>query len=424
MTEEYTKRPCDVIINGMAVDSSLFKHPLFMRFWLGQIASSLAFQMLVVGIGWQMYDLTDSALNLGLVGLVQFLPQLALTLYAGHVIDQYNRRTIMLVCRVVMALTVLVLAVTSFNGTISAHLIYGCAAMLGATRAFEMPATQALLPNLVEREVLPRAMALNASAREATVIAGPALGGLIYLLGAGVLYGTSTLCFLISSLFLFKLHYAYQGRARTPVTLDTLFGGIRFIRSNPVILGSISLDMVAVLLGGATALLPIVARDILHTGPWGLGLLRCSPALGAVLMSLYLARHPLTRNVGKIMFAAVAMFGVATIVFGLSSNLYLSMMALLVLGASDMVSVVIRSSLVQLETPDEMRGRVSAANSIFIGTSNQLGEFESGVTAAWFGVVPAIVLGGIGTLLVVGVWMQIFPLLTRRQTLTSAVQSA
>ncbi|WP_192458110.1 MFS transporter [Musicola keenii] len=399
------------------VDTSPLKHPTFMCFWIGQIASSFAFQMLVVGIGWQMYDLTNSALNLGLVGLSQFLPQLALTLAAGHVVDQYNRQRIILCCRIIMAATVFILVVGCVTHTISAAMIYSCSALLGATRAFEMPATQALLPNLIEPALLSRAVALMASAREATVIAGPALGGLIYLIGATTLYASSVVCFLISSLILLNLHYNYKAPARTPVSLETLFGGMNFIRRNPVIFGSISLDMFAVLLGGATALLPIVARDILHTGPWGLGLLRCAPALGAVLMSVYLSRRPLQRNVGKIMFMAVALFGIATIAFGLSTNLFLSLFALLILGGSDMISVVIRSTLVQLETPDEMRGRVSAANSIFIGTSNQLGEFESGVTAAWLGVVPAIVIGGIGTLFVVGLWMKCFPMLTHRQTL-------
>lgn len=396
---------------------SPLKHATFLYFWAGQIASSFAFQMLVVGIGWQMYDLTNSAMNLGLVGLAQFLPQLALTLVAGHTVDQYNRRLIILCCRLMMAATVMVLAIGNITHTINASMIYGCSALLGATRAFEMPATQALLPNLIAPAMLSRAVALMASAREATVIAGPALGGLIYLLGPTTLYASSVAGLLISFLLLLNLRYAYKAPARTPVTLANLFGGMTFIRRNPVIFGSISLDMFAVLLGGATALLPIVAKDILHTGPWGLGLLRCAPALGAVLMSLYLSRRPLTRHVGKIMFAAVALFGVATIAFGLSGNLFLSLFSLLILGASDMISVVIRSTLVQLETPDEMRGRVSAANSIFIGTSNQLGEFESGVTAAWFGVVPAIVLGGCGTLLVVAIWMKYFPMLTQRQTL-------
>ncbi|TYL44255.1 MFS transporter [Dickeya sp. ws52] len=397
--------------------ASPLKNPTFLCFWLGQIASSFAFQMLVVGIGWQMYELTNSALNLGLVGLAQFLPQLALTLVAGHTVDQYNRRVIILCCRLLMATTILVLVLGNLTHTISAAMIYACSAVLGATRAFEMPATQALLPNLIAPSLLSRAVALMASAREATVIAGPALGGLIYLIGATTLYATSVACFLASFLVLLRLRYEHKAPARAPVTLESLFGGMNFIRRNPVILGSISLDMFAVLLGGATALLPIVAKDILHTGPWGLGLLRCAPALGAVLMSIYLSRRPLTRNVGKIMFSAVAVFGVATVAFGLSSNLFLSLSALLLLGASDMVSVVIRSTLVQLETPDDMRGRVSAANSIFIGTSNQLGEFESGVTAAWLGVVPAIVIGGLGTLLVVALWMKYFPTLTQRQTL-------
>ncbi|ACZ75854.1 major facilitator superfamily MFS_1 [Dickeya parazeae Ech586] len=397
--------------------ASPLKNPTFLCFWLGQIASSFAFQMLVVGIGWQMYDLTNSALNLGLVGLAQFLPQLALTLVAGHAIDQYNRRVIILCCRLLMAATILVLVLGNITHTISATMIYACSALLGATRAFEMPATQALLPNLIAPNQLSRAVALMASAREATVIVGPALGGLIYLIGATTLYTASVACFLMSFLVLLNLRYEYKAPARTPANLETLFGGMNFIRRNPVILGSISLDMFAVLLGGATALLPIVAKDILHTGPWGLGLLRCAPALGAVLMSVYLTRRPLTRHVGKIMFSAVAMFGIATIAFGLSTNLFVSLLALLLLGASDMISVVIRSTLVQLETPDEMRGRVSAANSIFIGTSNQLGEFESGVTAAWLGVVPAIVVGGIGTLLVVALWMKCFPTLAQRQTL-------
>ncbi|PPC74495.1 MFS transporter [Pokkaliibacter plantistimulans] len=399
------------------METSLLKHQAFMRFWIGQIASSFAFQMLAVGIGWQMYDLTNSALNLGLVGLAQFLPQLALTLVAGHMVDQYNRRIIVLICRLVMAITVSVLVLGNLTNSISATMIYACAAALGATRAFEMPATQALLPNLITPDLLSRAVALMASAREATVIAGPALGGLIYLIGPTALYGSSVVCFLISAVFLLNLQYEYKAPAKAPVSMESLLGGMVFIRRNPVILGSISLDMFAVLLGGATALLPIVAKDILHTGPWGLGLLRCAPALGAVMMSVYLARRPLRRNVGKIMFAAVAVFGLATIVFGLSTHLLLSLLALWLLGASDMISVVIRSTLVQLETPDEMRGRVSAANSIFIGTSNQLGEFESGVTAAWLGVVPAIVVGGIGTLAVVALWMKLFPLLTHRQTL-------
>lgn len=397
--------------------SSLTKHPNFVHFWIGQIASSFAFQMLSVGIGWQMYDLTNSPMALGLVGLCQFLPQLLLTLVVGHVADRYNRRFICICTRLTMASTVAILAYGNIHDSISANMIYLCAALLGSARAFEMPASQAILPNLVPSYMLSSAVSAIASAREVAVIVGPALGGVIYLLGPTTLYFSSMSCFLISCLILFFLRYNFVAREKTPISLSYLFGGLSYVRGNKVILGSVSLDMFAVLLGGATALLPIVAKDILHTGPWGLGLLRCAPALGALLMSIYLARKPLEHSVGKIMFAAVAVFGVATVLFGLSENLFVSMGALILLGASDMISVVIRSTLVQLETPDNMRGRVSAANSVFIGSSNQLGEFESGVTAAWFGVVPAIIVGGIGTIAVVGIWMYLFPSLVRRNTL-------
>ncbi|WP_417362273.1 MFS transporter [Gallaecimonas pentaromativorans] len=397
----------------------LLRHGAFLRFWLGQTASSLAYQMLVVGIGWQMYDLTDSALSLGLIGLAQFVPQLLLTLVAGHVADQYNRRVIVIVCRLVLAGTMGGLVYANLSGQLSPAIIYVCGALMGATRAFESPATQALLPNLITPDQFPRALALTSGTREATVIAGPALGGLVYLIGASWLYGASVVFFLVSALVLLSLQYEYQAPRKEPASLKSLFSGIHFIRDNPVVLGAISLDLFSVLLGGATALLPIVARDILHTGSWGLGLLRSAPALGALLMSIWLARFPLEKRVGKTMFYAVALFGLATIVFGLSQNLWLSMAALLVLGASDMVSVIIRSTLIQLETPDAMRGRVSAVNYIFIGTSNQLGEFESGVTAAWFGVVPAIIIGGVGTLAVVALWMKVFPALTHRDKLSS-----
>ncbi|SBS28732.1 Enterobactin exporter EntS [Marinomonas spartinae] len=396
---------------------SLFKHTNFVHYWIGQIASSFAFQMLTVGIGWQMYNLTNSPMALGLVGLCQFLPQLTLTLVVGHMADRYNRRLICVFSRLIMTMTVAVLAISNITDHISATIIYSCAVMLGAARAFEMPANQAILPNLVPEALLSRAMSAIASAREISVIAGPALGGLIYLLGPTTLYSTSSLCFLLSSVIMFFLHYNFVVKAKAPINMTHLLGGLRFVRNNKVILGSVSLDMFAVLLGGATALLPIVAKDILHTGPWGLGLLRCAPALGALLVSVYLSRRPLEHSVGKIMFAAVASFGVATILFGLSSTLILSLAALTLMGASDMISVVIRSTLIQIETPDDMRGRVSAANSIFIGSSNQLGEFESGVTAAWFGVIPAILIGGIGTIAVVGIWMYLFPTLVHRNRL-------
>ncbi len=396
---------------------SLIKHPAFMRFWIGQMASSLAFQMLMVGLGWQIYNLTDSALSLGLVGLARYLPQLVLTLYAGHVADNHDRHRIMMLCRLVLTLSIAVLAVTSILGVITPAIIYGCCVVMGTARAFEMPATQAMVPNIVSAELLAPALTWTASGREATTIVGPALGGLIYIFGAGALYSSSALCCLVSAMILANLHYRQEVRAKRPATLDSLLGGLRFTWRNPVIFGSISLDMVAVLIGSVTALLPIVARDILETGPWGLGLLRSAPAVGAVLMSIYLAWRPVNRSVGLKMFVAVAVFGAMTIVFGLSETLWLSLLALLLMGAADMVSVVIRSTLVQLETPDEMRGRVSAVNSFFISTSNQLGEFESGVLAAWVGAVPAILIGGVGTLGVVALWMHWFPDLVSRDRL-------
>ncbi|KEA64128.1 MFS general substrate transporter [Marinobacterium lacunae] len=402
---------------------SLLKHRAFMRFWIGQMAASFAFQMLLVGMGWQIYNLTDSALSLGLVGLARYAPQLFLTLYAGHVADNHDRQAIMLISRALMTLSIAVLAITSMLGSITAEIIYGCCIAMGISRAFEMPATQAMVPNIVGQALLAKAMTWTASGREATTIIGPAIGGIIYIWGAGALYTSSVLCSLLSAVILFKLDYRREQRPRQPVTLDSLLGGLRFTWRNPVIFGSISLDMFAVLIGSVTSLLPIIARDVLETGPWGLGVLRSSIAVGAMLMSIYLAWRPVGNRVGIKMFISVAIFGAMTILFGVSQTLWLSVLALMVMGAADMVSVVIRSTLVQLETPDEMRGRVSAVNSFFISTSNQLGEFESGVLAAWVGAVPAILIGGVGTLGIVALWGYWFPTLLRRDRLESDPES-
>jgi MFS family permease len=354
-----------------------------------------------------------------LIGLAQFLPQLLLTLVVGHAADRYNRRTIVLLCQLLEGMVALALAAGSLAHALTPSALYGAALLLGAARAFESPSLHSLLPRLLSADVLPRALALSAASMQSAVIAGPALGGAIYAFGSSYVYMVSALCWLVAALSIGTLPYTHSAEHKAPATLSSLFAGIAYIRSKPVVLGAISLDLFAVLLGGATALLPIFARDILHIGPLGLGLLRSAPAVGALGMSLYLAQRPLKQKVGKIMFAAVALFGLGTIVFGLSSNFGLSLLALLVLGASDMISVVIRSTLVQLETPDEMRGRVSAVNSVFIGTSNQLGEFESGLTAAWFGAVPAVVIGGIGTLVVVALWMRWFPELVEREEMVA-----
>lgn len=372
-----------------------------------------------VAVGWHIYAMTGSAFDLGLVGLVQFLPSVLLVLFVGHAADRYNRLRIVGLAQVFMALVLLVISLGTGSHWITRESLLALLFLFGVARTFEFTTAQTIIPSLVDQEVLPRALALGSSVRQGAIIAGPLLGGVLYLLGPGVVYGTSAVLFLASASLVLRLRLVRQVQRREAVSFSSIFGGIAYIRSQPVVLGAISLDLFAVLLGGATALLPIYARDILHTGPWGLGCLRAGPAFGALVSSLYLARFPLQRHVGKTMFSAVAIFGVATIIFAVSRSMILSFLTLVVMGGADMISVVIRSSLVQLETPDEMRGRVSAVNAIFIGSSNELGEFESGLTAAWFGTVPAAVIGGAGTLLVVLIWMKLFPPLLQREQLRS-----
>jgi len=403
--------------NTTPAADSLLQHRAFVAFWFARIASSFGFQMLSVAVGWQIYATTGRAFDLGLIGLVQFVPSVVLALPAGHVADQFERRRIVLIGQITEWLAIVALAGLTLTGHIHEISILALVFVIGVAKAFEFPALQSMLPALVPASILPRAMAVNASAGQAAMIMGPALGGLLYVAGPGVVYVVAAVLYMVAATLMSRLRYEQAPPKREPATLKTLFAGVHFIRERKDVLGVISLDLFAVLLGGATALLPIFAKDILHTGPWGLGLLRAAPAVGALLMSLWLARHNLQRRVGPIMFAAVAGFGVATLVFALSTTLWLSLLALFALGAFDMVSMVIRSSLVQLDTPDDMRGRVSAVNAIFINTSNQLGEFESGMLAAWMGAVHATVLGGVGTLLVVGVWMAMFPTLRRRQRL-------
>ena len=400
-----------------ASTDSLLQHRAFVAFWFARIASSFGFQMLSVAVGWQIYAITGRAFDLGLIGLVQFVPSVVLALPAGHMADQFERRRIVLLGQIVEWFAIAALTVLTFLHGIHELGILALIFVLGVAKAFEFPALQSMLPTLVPPAILSRAMAVNASAGQAAMIMGPALGGLLYVAGPGVVYTVATLLYLASIILMSRLRYVQAPPRREPATLKTLFAGVHFIRHRPDVLGVISLDMFAVLLGGATALLPIFAKDILRTGPWGLGLLRAAPAVGALLMSLWLAKHTMQRRVGSIMFAAVAGFGVATLVFAASTTLWLSLLALFALGAFDMVSMVIRGALVQLDTPDDMRGRVSAVNAIFINTSNQLGEFESGMLAAWLGAVNATVLGGIGTLVVVGLWVAMFPTLRRRQRL-------
>jgi len=365
--------------------------------------------MMSVAIGWQIYSITHSAFALGLVGLSQFLPMFMLTLVVGHVADRYDRRTIAFICQAIQGVAALTLCIATWHGSTSQGLIYLIAAIAGSARAFESPSMAALLPNLIPRAQLQYATAWSTSANQTAQILGPAMGGLLYGLGALTVYGAVAVAFIGASVVLSSIKIEQVVRTRTPLTLESLFSGIAFIRRKPVILGALSLDLFAVLLGGATALLPVFARDILNAGPWALGVLRAAPAVGALAGSIYLAHFPLRRRAGTALFGGVIAFGIATIVFGLSRNLYVSLIALAALGASDVISVVVRMSLVQLQTPDDMRGRVGAINSLFIGTSNQLGEFESGMTAGLFGAVPAVLIGGVGTIAVALLWMRLFP---------------
>jgi MFS family permease len=388
-----------------------------------RISSTLAFQMLAVAVGWQIYALTGSAFYLGLVGLAQFLPMFLLTLVVGHVADRYDRRRVIQLCQLVQGLGTIFLAVGSYYHWLNKESILIIVFLLGAARSFEAPTTQALLPSLVSQELFPRAVALSTASFQIASIIGPALGGLLYAAGSTVVYITIGILFLGASLLISLIRTRLFSAKREPMSMKSLFAGIAFIRSKPIILGAISLDLFAVLLGGATALLPVYAKTILFTGPWGLGLLRTAPAIGALLMSGVLARKPLRHSVGRIMFTAVTIFGLTTIVFAVSRSFILSLVTMVVMGGADVISVVIRGSLIQLETPDEMRGRVSAVNSMFIGTSNQLGEFESGITAAWFGAVPAVLIGGIGTIIVVILWIKLFPALAHADTLEQPVKT-
>ena len=392
-------------------------HSGFMRLWWARLFAVSAGQMLMVALGWQMYELTASAWDLGLVGLLQFAPALALALPAGHLIDRHHRGRIVALCLAVQVLSATLLCAASASHLVTREVLLGLSVLLGAVRAFQMPAQQALTPLLVPPALLARAVSFSAAGLQGAVIAGPALGGLIYTAGPAVTYGVCALLFALAAVLVTLIRYEHAPMPDEPVSMQSLLAGVRFVLAHKVVLGAVSLDLFAVLLGGAAALLPMFAKDILHVGAWGLGLLRAAPAMGALLTSLVLTRWPVRRHTGPLMLGSVAVFGLATLAFGLSTSMALSMFALAVSGAADMVSVVIRQTLVQLETPDAMRGRVSAVNSLFIGASNQLGEFESGATAAWLGPVGSVVLGGLGSVLVAALWLRLFPALARTDAL-------
>jgi MFS family permease len=389
----------------------------FSLFFMTRVQAGLAVQMINVAVGWLIYEITGSAMALGLVGLAIFVPNLLFILAAGHVADRYERRRVLIVCNVVLTLGAMGLFAGVMLKALTPGLIYVLIALIGSARAFTSPAAAALLPNIVPRDMFARAVPLNSSANQVSVIVGPALGGLIYIAGPHVVFLVTSLLFIGCTVCLMAMQARPPAASKNKINWETVTAGFRFIRTNQILLGTISLDLFAVLLGGATALMPIFAKDIFHAGPVGLGLLRSAPAVGAFLTAFALAYFAMNRKVGLRMFQSVAAFGLATIAFGLSTNIYMAMFFLACLGAADMVSIFIRSTLVQIETPDEMRGRVSAVNSIFIGASNELGEFESGALAHFTGPVAAVVIGGVGTLGVTALWMKLFPELRKRDRL-------
>ncbi len=367
--------------------------------------------MISVAVGWQVYEATHRAINLGYVGLAQFVPAFGFSLAAGHAADRFDRARIVVACNVVLAVCALALAGIAARGVVGVAPIYVVLFFVGVARAFEGPAAQALVPGLVPPEHFPNAVTWGSTVWQVSTVVGPSLGGILYgaAHGAAWVYAVAGALLAMAAVVLLPVSGSPPPGDAQGVSLKTVFAGFSYVRRHPVILGSISLDLFAVLLGGATALLPIYASDVLHVGPWGLGVLRSAPAVGAAGMAMGLAYRPLVRRAGPIMLTCVALFGAATIVFGLSHDFGLSFASLLVLGASDMVSVVVRSTVVQLKTPHDMRGRVSAVNMMFVVASSELGELESGLTAAWLGAVPAVVVGGLGTLLVVALYTVLFP---------------
>ena len=430
-----------------------FTYPNFVSYTFARLFIVLALEMQSVAVAWKVYDITHRPLDLGYVGLAQFLPGFALFLFAGHAADLFDRRKLLMACYAGYALCSALLLLINWRAPQSVRWIYLVLVLVGVVRSFSFPVSRAILPHLVPAEHFSNAVAWNASTFQVATIAGPALGGLAYAFfhGPAAVYLGAVIVSIVSVIMTFRIHpidtaldasaellepewnerrsnegrpnegRSNEGRsgAKTEISLRTVLAGFHFIWKKKLILGSISLDMFAVLLGGAVALLPVYARTILHTGPWGLGFLRSAPGVGAALMAIVIAHWPIRRHAGLTMLLCVGGFGVCTIAFGLSHSMILSMLSLLLLGASDMVSVIIRATLIQVATPDEMRGRVNAVDMLFIGVSNELGEFESGLTAQWFGTVPAVVLGGVGTLLVIAAWAFLFPELREADQLDS-----
>ncbi|MBY4608888.1 MFS transporter [Rhizobium sp. 9T] len=394
-----------------------FRHSSYTRFFFARFLLSFSQQIVSVAVGWQMYDQTGKAIYLGLIGLVQFLPSLLLILVTGSVADRHNRRAIAALCSLVSALCTLALLIMTATETFAPWPVFAVLLIFGIERAFMLPAVQSLAPNLVPEHALSNAIAWNSSSWQLAAITGPVMGGLLYGVSATTAYTVAVIFSILGAGLLFMIPKPVQKTVGEAKNWAMILGGFSFIRAEKVVLGAISLDLFAVLLGGATALMPIFARDILTLGPWGLGLLRAAPGLGAIVMAIFLAAYPLKHRAGIYMFIGVALFGLGTIVFGVSTNTEVSIAALALMGAADMVSVYVRESLIALWTPDQLRGRVNAVNMVFVGASNELGEFRAGTMASIFGAVPAVVIGGIGTLVVAAIWASSFPKLRRIDTL-------
>ncbi|HEX3950697.1 MAG TPA: MFS transporter [Steroidobacteraceae bacterium] len=397
------------------------------RLYLGsRVCASIATQMVIMAVGWQVYHITGRVLDLGLIGLSQFLPFVCLVLFSGHVADQFDRRLIIMLGHCAYAVCTLLLLSFAWSNLQTTLPIFAVLTFLGVTRAFQMPAAQSFVPTIVTRQGLRNALALNSSANQVAAIVGPSIGGIVYAIaetrigrnsGASVVFGAAAVVLLVAIALVSLIRKRRSSSGRAELAWSTLLSGLRFVWHRKTVLGAISLDLFAVLFGGATALLPAYTREVLHAGPDVFGYLRAAPGIGAGSMALWLAFRPISRHVGVTMFAGVAAFGLATVVLGLTQRFSVAMVALVILGMGDMISVFVRSLLVQLQTPDEIRGRVSAVTAVFIGTSNELGEFESGTTAAWFGLLPAIVIGGVATMVVTVLWARfLFPALWRMQT--------
>jgi MFS family permease len=401
-----------------AASPSLLQHRSFVWLWCTRTSTTAAFHMQGVAVGWQLYEMTNDPVDLGIVGLIQFLPLVVLNLVVGQVTDRYDRRNIMRVCQVIKMIMVGMMALGTAMGWLGREVMFAILLVISTARAFEMPVMQALLPGIVPTSILPRAIAASATAQQTAIIGGPAIGGVLYLLGPVTVYATCGLVYAIAGVLVSFIALIRDAKDKRPVTLESVFAGFAYIWNRKILLGVMSLDLFVVMVGGVTALLPIFARDVLETGPWGLGLLRSAPAVGALIASVVLARWSIHSRAGDILFATVAAFGVSIVAFSVSTSLVLSMIALACYGAADAVSVVIRHSLVQTRTPNEMLGRVITVNSMFTGSSGSLGEFRAGLVAAWWGAVPAALVGGICTIAVTLLWRRIFPELRRVDTLT------